>query len=425
MKNVTVVVGAQWGDEGKGKITDYLAENADYVVRYQGGDNAGHSIQFQRTRYALHLIPSGIFNSHTTNVIANGVVFNPKTFYREVKNLQSQGFSCKNLVVSDRAHVLFDIHQMLDAAQEKAKGDQAVGTTKKGIGPAYGDKIGREGIRIGDFISPDFPKQFRHFMKTKNDQLESLGAPTLDIEASLKEYLVLSQFVKPFVRDTIVLLNEAYEGGKKILLEGAQGALLDIDFGTYPYVTSSSTCAGGVATGTGLGPTRIQSVIGIAKAYSTRVGNGAFPTELINEIGNNIREKGHEYGTTTGRPRRVGWIDAVALRYSVRINGFTGIAMMLLDVLSGLDSLQICTSYVIDGLAINSVPARVEDMARVIPQYITLPGWKADITKISKFEDLPLEAKNYVNMIEKLIGTPIVIISVGPSREQTIIRGEI
>lgn len=425
MKPVTVVVGAQWGDEGKGKITDFLAEKANFVVRYQGGDNAGHSIQFNGKKYALHLIPSGVFKPKTMNVIGNGVVFNPKTFLKEVQGLKAQGFACDNLVVSDRAHVIFDAHQALDAAQETAKGDQAVGTTRKGIGPTYQDKVGRNGVRVGDFVSDNFPILYRALMTQKNAQLAALGANPIDIEASIVEYLAIAEQIKPFVKDTIVLLNEAYEQHKTILVEGAQGALLDIDFGTYPYVTSSSTSAGGVAIGTGLGPTRISSIIGVAKAYSTRVGNGAFPTELKNELGQLIRERGREYGTTTGRPRRIGWLDAVALRYSVRVNGLTGIALMLLDVLSGLDTVQVCTHYTLNNQTLPSVPARIEDWAKCVPHFVTLPGWQEDITHVTKFEDLPAAARQYVTIVENLIGAPIVMISVGPSREQTIIRGEI
>ncbi len=425
MKPVTVVVGAQWGDEGKGKITDFLAEKANFVVRYQGGDNAGHSIQFNGKKYALHLIPSGVFKPKTMNVIGNGVVFNPKTFLKEIQGLKAQGFACDNIVVSDRAHVIFDAHQALDAAQETAKGDLAVGTTRKGIGPTYQDKVGRNGVRVGDFVADNFPQLYRALITQKNAQLVALGAQPIDIEASLVDYLAIAEQIKPFVKDTIVLLNEAYEQHKTILVEGAQGALLDIDFGTYPYVTSSSTSAGGVATGTGLGPTRISSIIGVAKAYSTRVGNGAFPTELKNELGQLIRERGREYGTTTGRPRRIGWLDAVALRYSVRVNGLTGIALMLLDVLSGLDTVQICTHYTLNNQTLPSVPARIEDWAKCVPHFVSLPGWQEDITHVTKFEDLPAAARQYVTIVENLIGAPIVMISVGPSREQTIIRGEI
>ena len=425
MKSVTVIVGAQWGDEGKGKITDFLAEKASYVVRYQGGDNAGHSIQFNGKKYALHLIPSGIFKPKTINVIGNGVVFNPRTFLKEVEGLKAQGFACDNLVVSDRAHVIFDAHQALDAAQESSKGEQAVGTTRKGIGPTYMDKVGRIGIRVGDFICDNFPALYRTLMTQKNAQLVALGAAPIDIEATLPDYLMLAAHIKPFVKDTVVLLNEAYERHLPILVEGAQGALLDIDFGSYPYVTSSNTSAGGVATGTGLGPTRIQSIIGVAKAYSTRVGNGAFPTELKDEIGQLIRERGREYGTTTGRARRIGWLDAVALRYSVRINGLTGISLMLLDVLSGLETVQVCTHYTLNGQTLPSVPARIEDWAKCVPHFVTLPGWTEDITQITKFENLPAAARQYVTIVENLIGAPIVMISVGPSREQTIIRGEI
>lgn len=425
MKKAVVVVGTQWGDEGKGKITNYLSQQADIVVRYQGGDNAGHSIQFDGTKYALHVIPSGVFHAHIQNVLGNGVVLNPKTFVEEVTHLKQQGFACDNLYISDRAHVIFDYHKILDGLQEVALGDRKIGTTKKGIGPTYTDKVSRSGIRVGDFVSDDFASIYKTALKQKNAEIIRLGGEPLDIEESYQEYQALANTIRPYVVDTVVMLNEAVKQNQKILFEGAQGALLDIDFGTYPYVTSSNPSGGGVCVGSGIGPTAIQDVIGIAKAYATRVGSGAFPTEFEDEIAKQIREIAHEYGTTTKRPRRIGWLDAVVLKYSTMINGLTGISLMLLDVLSGIDILKVCIAYELNGKRIESIPSRISDFEACTPIYETLPGWREDLSQIKTYEELPTNAKAYISFIEKVTGVPVVMVSVGPDISQTIIRRKV
>ncbi|MCM1259939.1 MAG: adenylosuccinate synthase [Prevotella sp.] len=420
-----VVVGTQWGDEGKGKITNYLSQQADIVVRYQGGDNAGHSIQFDGTKYALHVIPSGVFYAHIRNVLGNGVVLNPKTFVEEVTKLKQQGFTCENLYISDRAHVIFDYHKIVDGLQEVALGERKIGTTKKGIGPTYTDKVARSGIRVGDFVSDDFETIYKTALKQKNAEIIRLGGEPLDVEESYQEYQALADIIRPYVVDTVVMLNEAVKQNQKILFEGAQGALLDIDFGTYPYVTSSNPSGGGVCVGSGIGPTAIQDVIGVAKAYATRVGSGAFPTEFEDDIAKRIRETAHEYGTTTKRPRRIGWLDAVVLKYSTMINGLTGISLMLLDVLSGIETLKVCTAYELNGKKIESVPARISDFEACKPIYETLPGWCEDLSQIKTYEDLPANAKGYIAFIEKITGVPVVMVSVGPDINQTIIRRKV
>lgn len=425
MKKAVVVVGTQWGDEGKGKITNYLSQQADMVVRYQGGDNAGHSIQFDGTKYALHVIPSGVFHAHIRNVLGNGVVLNPKTFVEEVTHLKQQGFACDNLYISDRAHVIFDYHKVLDGLQEVALGERKIGTTKKGIGPTYTDKVSRSGIRVGDFVSDDFETMYKTALRQKNAEIIRLGGEPLSIEESYQEYQALADVIRPYVVDTVVMINEAVKQNQKILFEGAQGALLDIDFGTYPYVTSSNPSGGGVCVGSGIGPTAIQDVIGIAKAYATRVGSGAFPTEFEDDIAKRIRETAHEYGTTTKRPRRIGWLDAVVLKYSTMINGLTGISLMLLDVLSGIETLKVCTAYELNGKKIESIPSRISDFEACKPIYETLPGWSEDLSQIKTYEELPENAKGYIAFIEKITGVPIVMVSVGPDINQTIIRRKV
>lgn len=424
-KNAVVVVGTQWGDEGKGKITNYLSSKADVVVRYQGGDNAGHTIKFLGNTYALHVIPSGVFNRNIKNVIGNGVVLNPKTFLKEVNQLKELGFECDNLYISDRAHIIFDYHQTLDGLIEESLGKSNIGTTKKGIGPCYTDKMSRCGIRVGDFVSSDFEKIYKETLNTKNEQIKHYGGTPFDVEASYQEYQKIANSIKPYVTDTITLLNKEVKNGKKILFEGAQGALLDIDFGTYPFVTSSNPSGGGVSIGSGVGPTNIKDIIGIAKSYSTRVGSGAFPTEFEDEVAHYIRETAHEYGTTTKRPRRIGWLDGVVLKYSANINGLTGISLMLLDVLTGLKEIKVCTSYMLDGEIIETIPSRISDFEKCLPIYETLPGWNEDISNIKIYDDLPKNAKKYIEFIEKITEVPVVIISVGPDVTQTIIRKEI
>lgn len=425
MKNAVVVVGTQWGDEGKGKITNYLSKQVDVVVRYQGGDNAGHSIEFDGKRYALHVIPSGVFDPTIKNVLGNGVVLNPKTFLSEVKHLKEQGFSCNNLYISDRAHIIFDYNRELDGLNELELGTNKIGTTKKGIGPTYTDKMARVGIRAGDFVSDDFEIIYKNMLQEKNEQIKRLHGNPIDVEESYLEYQQIASEIKPFVTDTIELLNEEVRNGKKLLFEGAQGALLDIDFGTYPYVTSSNPSGGGVSIGSGVGPTNIKDIIGVAKSYSTRVGEGAFPTEFEDEVAKNIREVAHEYGTTTKRPRRIGWLDGVVLRYSAMINGLTGFSLMLLDVLSGIKILKVCTAYELDGKVIKTIPSRISDFERVKPIYEELPGWDEDISEIKEYDKLPENAKNYIRFIEKITGVPVVIVSVGADASKTIVRKKI
>lgn len=421
MVQTLVVIGSQWGDEGKGKITNYLSEKAEIVVRYQGGDNAGHTIVFDKETYKLHLIPSGIFNSKISNVCGNGMVINPHSLVNEIRGLQARGFSCDNLMISDRATVLFSYHQALDGLYETGLQEDKIGTTKKGIGPAYTDKVARQSIRMADFISTDFPELYLKRALKKNEEITRLGGTPIDIQASLADYNQLRAIIKPYVKDTISFLHAAYKEGKKILFEGAQGALLDVDFGTYPFVTSSNPSSGGVAIGSGMGITNIKGVLGIAKAYTTRVGEGPFPTELKNALGDYIRQAGNEYGTTTKRPRRIGWFDGVVVGYSAMVNGMTGIALMLLDVLSGVEELKICTHYLLDGKKNTTIPARGADYEACIPVYITLPGWKEDITKVTSFHDLPLNAQNYLKAIEEVTQVKIQYFSVGPDKKQTIV----
>lgn len=424
MKNAVVVVGTQWGDEGKGKITNYLSQKADVVVRYQGGDNAGHSIEFDGKRYALHVIPSGVFNPKIKNVLGNGVVINPKTFLSEVKHLKEEGFNCNNLYISDRAHVIFDYNRELDGLNEMELGVHKIGTTKKGIGPTYTDKMARCGIRMGDFVSNDFEKMYKQMLIIKNEQIERQKGTPFDIEKSYQEYQKIADEIKPYVTDTIELLNEEVKKGKKLLFEGAQGALLDIDFGTYPYVTSSNPSGGGVSIGSGVGPTYIKEIIGVAKSYSTRVGEGAFPTEFEDDTAKRIREIAHEYGTTTKRPRRIGWLDGVVLRYSSMINGLTGLSLMLLDVLSGISTLKVCIAYQLDNQMLKTIPSRITDFERVKPIYKELPGWSEDISHVKSYEELPINAKKYIQLIEEITGIPVVIVSVGADASKTIVRKE-
>ncbi len=425
MNKTVVVVGSQWGDEGKGKITHYLSEQVDYVVRYQGGDNAGHTIKFSGVTYKLHLIPSGIFNPQVTNVLGNGMVINPRNFLSEIALLKSQGFACENVLISDRAHVLFDYHVLFDGLKEERLGSNLVGTTKKGIGPAYTDKIARDGIRMVDFISDDFFSILRDKVQDKNRELVAMKKEPINFLSLYQEYQTIAEQIAPYVCDTVSLLNQAYDQGRKILFEGAQGALLDVDFGSYPFVTSSNPSAGGVCIGTGLGPTKIDSVIGVVKAYSTRVGSGCFPTEFEDETAMYIRKTGNEYGTTTKRPRRIGWFDGVVIQYSKMINGLTGISLMLLDVLTGLETIKLCTAYKIAGKTLHTIPASTREYERCVPVYEEYPGWKEDITHVTSFEELPENAKNYIRRIEAITGLDVVIFSVGPDKTQTIIRKEL
>jgi adenylosuccinate synthase len=418
--STVVVIGTQWGDEGKGKITDYLAESAEVVARYQGGNNAGHTILIEDKKYKLHLIPSGIFYSDKLCVIGNGLVVNPAALIEEIQYIHDNGFSTENLRISDRAHVIMPYHLVLDELEEERKGDNKIGTTKKGIGPAYVDKAARNGIRIADLMDDEiFEKRTRHMVAEKNLLIELYGGQALDVEAILTQYRAYADKLRNYVTDTSVALNDAIDGGQKVLFEGAQGVMLDLDNGTYPYVTSSNPTAGGVCIGSGVGPTKIHQVIGVAKAYTTRVGDGPFPTELNNEIGDWIREKGHEYGTTTGRPRRVGWFDSVVVRHARRVSGITGLSLNSIDVLSGLDTVKICTSYKLDGEVIEHYPANLNTLGRCEAVYEEMPGWSEDITGARSLDDLPTNARHYLERVSELTGIPIAIFSVGRNREQT------
>ncbi len=417
-----VVVGTQWGDEGKGKITDYLAQRADVVVRYQGGNNAGHTIVFNNKKYALHLIPSGIFNPNITNIMANGMVINVKALMEEFDKLKLDKF---NLYISDRAHVVMPYHIDLDKAKEKML-KKPVGTTHKGIGPAYTDKAARIGIRIGDLINPEILKEkLTQTLEFKNLELESYNLSTYEVEELYEEYLKYGEKIKPYVTDTSVLLNKLISEGKKVLFEGAQGSLLCIDHGTYPFVTSSSPTAASVPINTGIAPWLVDASVGVTKAYSTRVGGGAFPTEIDNEIGNYIREKGNEYGTTTGRPRRIGYLDLIVLKHAKRVGGLKYLAVTLLDVLSGVNELKVCVGYKLDGKEIDYIPSNIKDYERVKPIYKALESWNEDITGVRSYDELPKATKKYLEFIEKFLGVEVLIFSIGPDRKQTVMRKNI
>ena len=426
MGKLVVVVGTQWGDEGKGKVTDFLATQADVVVRSQGGNNAGHTILFNHQKFALHFLPSGILNPKITNYMTNGMVIEPKAFFLELEGLNKVGITDYQLHISDRAHVIMPYHLALDGILENLKGSEAVGTTKKGIGPAYTDKVSRSGIRIGDLLHPEMLKQrLRANLNFTNRFLSSLGEKGFEFDELYPSYLEYGKKLAPYVCDTSLLLNQEIEAGKRILFEGAQGVMLCIEQGTYPFVTSSSPSAAAVPLNAGISPMALTDVVGVTKAYSTRVGGGAFPTEFEDNIAKQIREVGHEYGTTTGRPRRIGWLDTVVLKHTKRVSGLTGLAIMLLDVLSGLETLKICTHYELDGRIIEYVPGNYADFIRVNPIYQELPGWNEDITGVQSLDQLPENAKTYLRTIETLTGVPITLFSVGPDRTQTVVLKQI
>lgn len=421
-----VVVGTQWGDEGKGKITDYLSEKAEVVARYQGGNNAGHTIVFGGTKYKLHLIPSGIFYKDKICVIGNGMVIDPKALVEELKYLHDQGVDTSNLKISNRAHVILPYHIKLDIAEEESKGANKIGTTKKGIGPAYMDKAARVGIRIADLLDrEEFEIQLERNLKEKNRMFEKFyEVEGFTKEEILDEYFQYGQEIAHYVVDTSVVLNDALDEGKRVLFEGAQGVMLDIDQGTYPFVTSSNPIAGGVTIGSGVGPSKINHVVGVSKAYTTRVGDGPFPTELINEVGDRIREVGNEYGTTTGRPRRIGWFDSVVLRHARRVSGITDLSVNSIDVLTGIETLKICVSYKYRGELMKEFPASLKILAECEPVYEELPGWKEDITGVKSLDELPENARHYLERVSQLSGIPLTIFSVGPDRNQTnLVRG--
>ena len=418
------VIGGQWGDEGKGKVVDLLAEQADVVVRFSGGDNAGHTVINRYGHFALHLVPSGIFSPRATCIIGNGTVINPRVLIQEIEMLAQKGVECKRLYISDRAHVIMPYHLILDGLEETRRGSSAIGTTMKGIGPAYTDKYGRTGIRMGDIIGgKNFLEQLRAVVDNRNLLLTGVyGAQPLSLTKIYKDYIEYGTRLKSYVRDTTVILDKALKESKVVMLEGAQGTMLDPDFGTYPYATSSSPIAGGACVGSGISPRALTSILGVFKAYCTRVGGGPFPTELDNDIGDHIRERAHEYGTTTGRPRRCGWFDAVAARYSNRINGFTGMAITRFDILDTLETIKVCISYKIGNKTITDFPASLGTLEKCKPVYEELPGWRTTTCDIRSFKDLPATARKYVRRLEELVGCTANLICVGPERNQTIVK---
>ena len=416
-----VVVGTQWGDEGKGKITDFLAEQADVIARFSGGNNAGHTIQFGGETYKLHLVPSGIFYKDKLAVIGNGVVVDPVALLKELDGLNERGISTDNLRISNRAQVILPYHLAQDEYEERRRGDNKIGTTKKGIGPAYVDKAQRIGIRMADLLEKEtFERRLKENIEYKKAYFKGMfneTCPTFD--EIFDEYYAAGQRLKDYVTDTAKILDDAKVADEKVLFEGAQGVMLDIDHGTYPFVTSSNPVAGNVTVGTGVVPTSVSKVIGVCKSYTSRVGDGPFPTELFDEDGHHIREVGREYGTTTGRPRRVGWFDSVVLRHSRRVSGITDLSINSIDVLTGLDTVKICTAYELDGEKITEYPANLDQLRRCKPIFEELPGWTEDITGCRSLDELPENARNYLERISELCGVHISIFSVGPDREQT------
>jgi len=419
-----VVVGTQWGDEGKGRIVDLLAEKVDVVARYQGGNNAGHTIVLGGEIIILHHIPSGILREEKLSVIGNGVVIEPKVILGEIEKLRSAGYRVdeENLKISDRAHLIMPYHKEIDLGREERMGADRIGTTGRGIGPAYEDKAARRGIKLSDLFYPEsFSTRLQSVLEERNLYLTRvLGRKPVELKRVYEEYILYGEKLKGFVTDTSKLLNDLISEKKSVLFEGAQGALLDVDFGTYPYVTSSSAGSGGACTGTGVSPTKIDSVLGVAKAYTTRVGEGPFPSEISGELGARLRDVGGEYGSTTGRPRRCGWFDAVALRYSARINGISELAITKLDVLCGLDRIKICIGYKYKGEILTEFPSSTEVLKNCVPIYEEMDGWKEDISKLKSISELPRQTRVYLNKIEETTGVPIWIVSLGASREKAI-----
>lgn len=422
-----VVVGSQWGDEGKGKITDFLGESADVIARSQGGDNAGHTIHAQGKVLKLRLIPSGILYPDKLSIIGNGVVVNPESLVAELDYLAENGVTADNLRISDRAHVILPYHIELDRLQEASKGDQKIGTTNRGIGPAYMDKAARTGIRMVDLLDKDiFAAKLRENLDFKNQLFTKIyGGQALNFDDIFEPFYAYGQRLKQFVTDTSVLLNDALDKGKKVLFEGAQGVMLDIDQGTYPFVTSSNPVAGGVTVGNGVGPTQINRVVGVCKAYTSRVGDGPFPTELLDETGDFLREAGHEYGTVTKRPRRIGWFDSVVMRHAKRVSGLTDLCLNSIDVLTGLETVKICTAYERNGETIYHYPASLDELAQCKPIYEEMPGWQEDITGVKTLAELPENARHYVERVAALVGVNIATFSVGPDRDQTNVLADI
>ena len=421
--STVVISGAQWGDEGKGKIVDYLAQQADTVVRFQGGSNAGHTVTVGGEEYKLRLLPSGILYKGTTCVIGNGVVVDPQCLLEEIDSMQARGVDTSGIRVSNRAHVVMPWHKLIDELNETQRGSNKIGTTKRGIGPCYIDKADRIGIRVCDLIDrEDFAAKVHSVLAVKNSLLQNVynHAP-LNADEIIREYESYADRIRPFVCDTITLLNEQIDAGKKILFEGAQATMLDIDYGTYPYVTSSHPISGGVGIGAGVAPKKIDTVVGVVKAYCTRVGEGPFPTEQLNDIGDKLRTAGHEFGTVTGRPRRTGWLDACVVKYAGTLSGTDYMAVTRLDILDNFDEIKMCTAYRVNGKVLNEIPASLKILAQVEPVYETFAGWKTDISKIRRYEDLPLNARRYLERMAQVTGIALGIVSVGPNRDQTIV----
>jgi len=421
---IRVVVGAQWGDEGKGKIVDLLSKDADYVVRYQGGANAGHTLEFDDKKIVLHLIPSGIFNGDATCIIGNGVVIDPFALLEEIKEVEAIGGDIKNrLKISSSAHVILPYHQLLDQVKEEHRGDDAIGTTGRGIGPAYVSKVSRVGIRMSDLLHPKaLRKKVQDNISDINEALQHVYKhDPIEADSIIDDLLEAADIIRPYITNTSALLHDAIENGDEILLEGAQGSLLDVDHGTYPFVTSSCPTSGGACTGSAIPPTAINKVMGITKAYCTRVGNGPFPTELTNDAGEKLREAGQEFGATTGRPRRCGWIDLVALKYAVRLNGMNEITLTKLDILDDFEEIKLCTSYNIEGEETDVFPLDLPDVENIEPVFKTMPGWNESLENCATVEEFPKAAKDYLQFIEDYLGVELTILSKGPKRSETIV----
>ena len=421
--STVVITGTQWGDEGKGKIVDYLAQQAETVVRFQGGSNAGHTVMVDGEDYKLRLLPSGILYKGTHNIIANGVVVDPKVMLQEMDAMEARGIDVSGIRLSDRAHVVLPYHRLMDGLEDEQKGEGKIGTTKNGIGPCYIDRDDRIGIRVCEWMDPEtFAEKLKVNLARKNRELQALyGHEPLDFDEIYKEYMGYADRLRPYVCDAITLLNDEIDAGRKVLFEGAQATMLDIDYGTYPYCTASHPISGGVAVGAGVSPKKIGKVFGVVKAYCTRVGEGPFPTEQLNEIGDKLREKGHEYGVVTGRPRRTGWLDAVVVRYAGVISGIDYMAITRLDILDSFDEIKMCVGYKYKGEILKLVPASLKVVAECEPVYETFEGWKTDISGIRKYEDLPEKARKYVERMAEVTGIDVGIVSVGPNRDQTIV----
>jgi adenylosuccinate synthase len=420
-----VIVGAQWGDEAKGKLVDVLGSQASLVVRYAGGNNAGHTVIANGQEFKFHLIPAGILHPGTKAIVGSGMVVCPKGLLEEWDRTLVQKQDLGELIISSGAHVVFPYHRMLDSLEEEARGNNKIGTTSRGIGPAYQDKVARIGIRMGEFVDPNrFPQRLKEVLEVKNRYLAMFGKEAISYDEILNEYTAYAERLRPFVRDTEALVAETVERGDRVLLEGAQGTFLDLDSGTYPYVTSSHPVAGGACLGTGIGPRHIDSVLGVCKTYTTRVGGGPFPTELNDELGDHIRTIGKEFGTTTGRGRRIGWLDLVALKHSCRLNSLSGLVVTRLDILSEFELVKVAVAYELDGTTIDYLPSDVDVLSRIKPIYKEMPGWKGDLRKARKMEDLPSEARSYLDFMAEYTKTPVAIVSVGPDREETIVANE-